>query len=123
MERDKIKLTAKEEEIMNLFWSSNELFIRELLEMYDEPKPHFNTLSTIVRGLEEKGFIGHKSYGKTHQYFAIVSREEFKERSLKNLIGKYYGDSAFSAVSALVSCNDITAEQLKELLDLVEKSN
>ena len=61
MERDTMKLTVKEEEIMNLFWERGALFVRELLENYDDPKPHFNTLSTIVRGLEEKGFLTHKA--------------------------------------------------------------
>ena len=66
-------LTSKEEEIMNYFWHKGPLFVKELLDFYDEPKPHFNTLSTIVRGLEEKGYVSHKAYGKTYQYFAVVS--------------------------------------------------
>ena len=68
-------LTSKEEEIMNYFWHKGPLFVKELLDFYDEPKPHFNTLSTIVRGLEEKGYVSHKAYGKTYQYFAVVSVE------------------------------------------------
>ena len=63
-------LTSKEEEIMNYFWHKGPLFVKELLDFYDEPKPHFNTLSTIVRGLEEKGYVSHKAYGKTYQYFS-----------------------------------------------------
>ena len=70
-------LTSKEEEIMNYFWHKGPLFVKELLDFYDEPKPHFNTLSTIVRGLEEKGYVSHKAYGKTYQYFAVVSEESF----------------------------------------------
>ena len=57
------RLTAKEEEIMGWFWQKGPLFVKELLEYYEEPKPHFNTLSTIVRGLEEKGFLAHKNFG------------------------------------------------------------
>lgn len=68
-------LTSKEEEIMNYFWHKGPLFVKELLDFYDEPKPHFNTLSTIVRGLEEKGYVSHKAYGKTYQYFAVVSED------------------------------------------------
>ena len=71
-------LTSKEEEIMNYFWHKGPLFVKELLDFYDEPKPHFNTLSTIVRGLEEKGYVSHKAYGKTYQYFAVVSEESLK---------------------------------------------
>lgn len=114
-------LTAKEEVVMNHFWQRGDLFIRELLEFYDDPKPHFNTLSTVVRGLEEKGYISHRAYGSTHQYFAIISKEEFRAQSLKSVIGKYYGNSIFSAVSALVESKELGAEELNELLDLVNR--
>ena len=61
------RLTAKEEEIMGWFWQKGPLFVKELLEYYEEPKPHFNTLSTIVRGLEEKGFLAHKNFGNNRK--------------------------------------------------------
>ena len=63
------RLTVKEEEIMRIFWEHGPMFVRELLSFYDEPKPHYNTVSTLVRGLEEKGFVGYKAYGNTYQYF------------------------------------------------------
>ena len=68
-------LTAKEEEIMGFFWEKGPLFVKEMLAFYEEPKPHFNTLSTIVRGLEDKGFLAHKTYGNTYQYYAVVIRK------------------------------------------------
>ena len=86
------KLTSKEEEIMELFWEKGPLFVKELLSFYDEPKPHINTLSTIVRGLEEKGYIGHKAYGNTFQYYATVSRDDFSTRTLKGIISKYFNN-------------------------------
>ncbi len=119
MERTFKNLTAKEEVVMNHFWQHGDLFVRELLEQYGDPKPHFNTLSTVVRGLEEKGYLSHRAYGSTHQYFAIISKEEFRTQSLKSVIGKYYGNSIFSAVSSLVENKELGAEELKELLDLV----
>ena len=115
------RLTKKEEVIMNHFWDQGPLFVRELRELYPEPKPHFSTLSTQVRTLEEEGFINHKSYGPTYQYFASVSRDEYKERTLIGLIDKYFDNSYLSAVSALVKEEKITVEQLKELIELVEK--
>ncbi len=121
--KDQIKLTAKEEQVMGHFWEQGPLFVRELVERYDEPKPHFNTLSTIVRGLEEKGFLDHKAFGTTFQYFPTLTREEFHSGSLKNLIGKYYDNSAFSAVSALVEKKEITLDELKSLIELVERGN
>lgn len=118
---DTIKLTAKEEEVMVQFWDRGPMFVRELLAHYDDPKPHFNTLSTIVRGLEEKGFIGHKSFGGSYQYYATLTRDEFKAQSLKHLIGKYYDNSLFSAVSALVENKAVSTDELRELIDLVER--
>lgn len=115
------KLTVKEEEIMNIFWDKGSLFVREIVELYDDPKPHFNTLSTIVRGLEEKGYISHKSYGSTYQYFAAISKDEFNSKSLKNIISKYYNNSVYSAVSTLVKDEAISVKELKELIELIEK--
>ncbi|MBR6875419.1 MAG: BlaI/MecI/CopY family transcriptional regulator [Bacteroidales bacterium] len=115
------RLTNKEEIIMNHFWERGALFIRELRELYPEPKPHFSTLSTQVRTLQEDGFIGHKAYGPTYQYFAKISREEYKQRSLIGLIDKYFDNSYLSAVSALVKEEKISVDELKELIDLIEK--
>mgnify|MGYP002622376444 CR=1 FL=1 len=115
------KLTRKEEVIMNHFWDHGPLFVRELRELYPEPRPHFSTLSTQVRTLQEAGFIGHKAYGPTYQYYARVSREEYKQRSLIWLIDKYFDNSYISAVSALVKEEKITVGELRELIDLVEK--
>ena len=70
------RLTAREEEIMAFFWEKGPMFVKQLLDYYEEPKPHFNTLSTIVRGLEEKGFLQHHTFGNTYQYFAAVTQEE-----------------------------------------------
>lgn len=76
------KLTAKEEEVLGLFWKKGPLYVREIVELYEEPKPHFNTISTIVRALEEKGYVGHTSKGKSYQYYAIVAEEDMGKKSL-----------------------------------------
>lgn len=118
-----MKLTAKEEEIMSFFWDKGPLFVRELLACYDNPRPHFNTLSTIVRGLEEKGFLDHKAFGNSHQYFPVISREDFSKSSLKGVIRKYYSSSAFSAVSSLIEEEAISLSDLKKLVAEVEHRN
>ena len=115
------RLTKKEEVIMNHFWEKGPLFVRELRELYPDPKPHFSTLSTLVRTLHEEGFFDHKAYGPTYQYFAKVTRDEYKQRSLIGLIDKYFENSYINAVSALVKEEKITVEELKELISLVEK--
>lgn len=114
-------LTAKEEEIMGFFWENGPMFVKELLEFYDEPRPHFNTLSTIVRGLEEKGYLSHKVYGNTYQYYAVVNRDDFSRCTLKGVISKYFNNSYLGAVSSLVKEEDISLEDLKKLIEKVEK--
>ena len=115
------KLTKKEEEIMNLFWDKGAMFVKELLELYAEPKPHFNTLSTMVRTLEANGYVSHKAYGNSYQYFPIVSREEYAGTSFKGIISSYFNNSYLSAVSALVKEEKITVNELKELIEQIEK--
>ncbi len=114
------RLTAKEEEVMGWFWEKGPLFVRELLSFYDEPKPHFNTLSTVVRGLEEKGFVGHKAYGNTYQYYALVSRDDYRKGTLRSVISKYFDNSYRGVVSMLVQEEKISVEELKELIKQVE---
>jgi len=116
-------LTTKEEEIMGFFWEKGPLFVKQLLDYYEEPKPHFNTLSTIVRGLEEKGFLTHTTYGNTYLYFAQVSEEDFHKGTLKNVIKKYFDNSYLGAVSSLVKEESISLDDLKLLISEVEKAH
>ena len=116
-------LTAKEEEIMGFFWEKDSLFVKEILAFYDDPKPHFNTLSTIVRGLEEKGYLAHEAFGNTYRYFAAVTLDEFRSKTLKGVIGKYFNNSYLSAVSTLVKKEEISVEELKQLIQEVEDAH
>ena len=116
-------LTAKEEEVMELFWEKGPLFVKQLLEFYEEPRPHFNTLSTVVRGLEEKGFLGHNTYGNSYQYYPVVTKEDFKRKTLKGVISKYFNNSYMGVVSSLVKEEEISIEELKELIRKVEEGN
>ena len=117
------KLTAKEEELMRFFWEKGALFVRELLDFYDDPKPHFNTLSTIVRGLEEKGFLSHKSYGSTYQYYAVIDKEGYSQGTLKHVINKYFDNSCLHAVSSLIKSENISLDDLRQLIREVEKQS
>ncbi|WP_293667102.1 BlaI/MecI/CopY family transcriptional regulator [uncultured Parabacteroides sp.] len=117
------RLTAREEEIMGYFWTEGPLFVKQLLEFYGEPKPHFNTLSTIVRGLEEKGFLAHNTYGNTYQYYAAVSEADYSRGTLKNVIAKYFNNSYLGVISSLVREEEISVDELRKLIDDVEKGN
>ena len=114
-------LTAKEEEIMSHIWANGEMQIRELQALYDEPQPHVNTLSTLVRILEEKGFLAHRAIStRCYKYFAKVSSEEYRNRSLTGVIDKLFGKSYLGAVSTLVSEEKISVDELKELIRQIE---
>jgi predicted transcriptional regulator len=115
------QLTTKEEEIMNYFWSHGPLFVKDIVDFYPEPRPHFNTVSTIVRGLEEKGYIGHRAYGKSYQYYATVDSADMGVRSVKSIVSRYFKNSWRGLVSSLVKDEDISVEELRKLLDEVER--
>ena len=117
------RLTTKEKEIMELYWQHGPLFVKELLEYYDEPRPHFNTLSTTVRILEKKGFLDHKQFGTSYQYFPTISEQEYGRSSLTGIIKNYFDDSYLSAVSSFVKEEKISVEELKELIEQIENSN
>ena len=115
------KITRKEEEIMNIFWERGPMFVRELVAAYPDPKPHFNTLSTMVRALESKGYLSHTAFGSTYRYFATVSEEQFRNGTLKGVINKYFENSYLGAVSTLVREEKISLADLKELIESIEK--
>ncbi|MDE6793979.1 MAG: BlaI/MecI/CopY family transcriptional regulator [Muribaculaceae bacterium] len=121
--RKKQLLTEKEGEIMNILWDHGPLFVREMLEYYPEPRPHFNTVATTVRILESKGYVDHEVLGTSHRFKAIVERKKLSSRSLADVIRNYFGNSYKMAVSALVEEEKISVDELKEIVDLIEKNN
>jgi len=114
------KLTNKEREVMELFWQYGPMFVRELLEHYEEPRPHFNTLSTIVRRLEHEGYICHKQYGSTYQYNAIISEQDYAKRNIFRLVDKYIEDSYKGLVSAFLKEEKLSVDELRDLISQVE---
>ncbi len=110
------RLTNREEEIMELFWEKGSLFVKEIIDMLSDPKPHYNTISTIVRTLEEKGFVGHEQFGNTYRYHALISREEFSRNTLKEVIGKYFDKSYAAVISMFVQEEKISPEEIQELI-------
>lgn len=116
------QLTKKEEEVMRHFWQKGAMFVRELVELYPNPKPHFNTLSTVVRSLEAKGCIAHESYGNTYRYYPTITEEEYGRSTIKGAVSRYFENSYLTAVSALVEEEKISLDELRELIARIEKS-
>lgn len=108
---------------MRCFWGHGPLFVRELVALSPEPKPHFNTLSTMVRALETKGYLAHNAFGSTYQYYPVVSEEEFSRQTLGGVISKYFENSYLEAVSALVEEEKISVDELRELIGRIENQN
>lgn len=108
---------------MGWFWRKGAMFVKELLANYEEPRPHFNTLSTIVRGLEEKGFLAHKAFGNSYQYYPVISEKEYSGGTLRNVIAKYFNNSYLGMVSTLIQEEDVSVDELRKLIDEVERAN
>lgn len=118
--RKRESLTPKESVIMRLLWENGPLFIRQMLELYPEPKPHFNTISTTVRILEIKGYVDHEVFGNAHRFKALAAQEDFRSRSLADVIRNYFNNSYKNAVSALAEEEKISVDDLKEIIELIE---
>ncbi|WP_339919461.1 BlaI/MecI/CopY family transcriptional regulator [uncultured Flavobacterium sp.] len=114
------KLTNKEEEIMQILWKLKKAFVKEVLAEITEDQPHYNTLSTIVRNLEEKGYVAHNAYGNTHQYYPIVPIEDYRKRFMSTAIDTYFNSSYKNMVSFFAKEEKISAAELREILTMIE---
>jgi len=112
-------LTEKEEELMQIFWERGPLYVRQIVELYPDPKPHFNTISTFVRILEQKGYVVHEKTGNTHLYRAAVSREEHSRSTLRKIVDRYFNNSLTGVVSALFKDEQLSDEEIRELINKV----
>lgn len=117
------KLTNKEEEVMQILWKLEKAFVKELLAEILDDKPHYNTLSTIVRNLEDKGYVSYKAYGKTHQYFPIITKEDYRKRFMNTAIESYFNSSYKNVVSFFAKEEKISVDDLKEIIELIEKKD
>jgi predicted transcriptional regulator len=110
------ELTKAEEEIMQILWKIDKGFVKDIIEQMPEPKPAYNTVSTIVRILEKKGFVGYNAFGKSHEYFPLVAEDKYKSFFLKNFMSGYFGGSFEKLVSFFAKDNNLDVKELDQLM-------
>ena len=115
------ELTRAELEIMQILWDRGSGFVNDILEALPEPKPAYNTVSTVVRILEKKGFVDHKAYGKSHEYYPIVDRDSYTQGFMSSVLNNFFGGSASRMVSFLSSNRSISMEEADEIMKLLKK--
>ena len=114
------ELTRAEEQIMQILWGIEKGFVKDILAKMNEPKPAYNTVSTIIRILERKGFVKHNTYGKSHEYYPIVSKDEYRSFSIKNLLSGYFGGSFSRLASFFAKDENLDVKELEKLMDEVK---
>jgi BlaI family penicillinase repressor len=115
--KDLKELTKAEDQVMQILWTLQKGFVKDIIEEMPSPKPAYNTVSTIVRILETKGFVDHKAYGKTHEYFPLITKEKYTKFYLNNLIKGYFNGSFQNLVSFFAKENKMDATDLEKLLN------
>jgi predicted transcriptional regulator len=115
------ELTKAEEQVMQILWDIDKGFVKDVIDKIPEPKPAYNTVSTIIRILEKKGFVGYQSFGKTHQYYPLIARDTYRSFFLKNLMSNYFGGSIKNLVSFFAKENDLDIHDMEEIMKYVEE--
>ncbi|WP_295960921.1 BlaI/MecI/CopY family transcriptional regulator [uncultured Alistipes sp.] len=115
------ELTRAELEIMQVLWAKGAVVVHDILDEMDEPKPAYNTVSTIVRILEKKGFVSHKAYGKTHEYYPLISKDDYARRYMDTVLNNFFGGSVSRLVSFFSENKAISLEETDAILDMLKK--
>ncbi len=115
------ELTKAEEQIMQLLWEQGKAFVKDIVEKMPDPKPAYNTVSTIIRILEKKGFVGYTAYGKTHEYFPLISRKDYTKSFMRNFMRNYFSGSFQEMVSFFAKEDKMSLADLDELVADVKR--
>ena len=116
------RLTKKEEQIMLIIWDLQKAFVKEIIKELPDPETPYNTISSIVRLLVEKGYLGFKAYGKTHEYYPLISLGDYRRSYMKNVVKNYFSDSYKNVISMFAKDEKISIKELKEIIELIENS-
>lgn len=115
-----MKLTQKEEEIMQVLWSLEKAFVKEIIAQLPDPKPHYNTVSTFIRLMVDKGIVAYEAFGKSHRYYPLLKEEEYKNKSIKNLVSDYFDNSVKGLVAHFAKEEQLSANDLRDIIRMIE---
>lgn len=115
------ELTKAEEQIMHILWELDEAFVKDIISKLPKPKPAYNTVSTIVRILEKKGFVSHIAYGKTHEYYPLIYKEDYTKAHMKSFVKNYFSNSFEQMVSFFAKEKSLTVNEMEEILKIMEE--
>ena len=114
-------LTKAEEQVMQILWEEKEGFVKDLLQKFPEPRPAYNTVSTIIRILEKKGFVDHRSFGKSHQYYPLVSRDQYRNERFSSLMKNYFNNSMKQVLSHFGKNGSLDIKEADEIISMIEE--
>ena len=115
------KLSRKEEELMQVIWDLDKAFVKDAIEHLPDPKPHYNTIATLMKRLEEKGYLAHQEYGGSYEYYPIVGKENYKHTFMKKVLNTFFDNSYLNMLAYFAKEEKIDAEQMKELVKMIGK--
>ena len=116
------ELTRAEEDVMQVLWRLKKAFIKEILEKFDEPKPAYSTISTIIRILQDKGFVNYRAYGRTYQYFPVISKDDYRKAQMNNFVRDYFSNSYQKMVSFFAREDSITVKDMEDIMEMMKKT-
>lgn len=117
------EITKAEEEVMQVLWDLDEAFVKDIIAQLPEPKPAYNTVSTFIRILQQKGYVGHEPHGRSHKYFPIIAREDYTKTFMKGMVSKYFSGSFKQMVSFFTNEEDLSLAELEQLIKELKKKN
>lgn len=114
------KLTKKEEKVMEVLWKKKKVFVKDVMKDLEGQRLHYNTVSTIIRNLEEKNFLSHRAFGRTHQYYPLVTKEDYGKALMKGAMAKFFNNSYQQMLVSFAKEEELTPEELKEIIAIIE---
>jgi BlaI family penicillinase repressor len=116
-----MKLSKTEEQLMELLWQQGKIFLKDIIEAYPEPKPAVTTIATLLKRMQDKGFVGYELFGNSRQYYPLVKKADYFSRHVKGIIKNYFGDSTLQFASFFTTTSNLTAAELEDLKKIIDQ--